>query len=84
MFALIFASIVGLALSNDLPKGTLGIYCLIADDTVGNYTSTSTWTPNLYDYQINGANVIFLTFINPVSMPNVPPGKLHNYLHPSP
>ena len=78
MLALFIASILGLALSNDLPKGTLGIYCLIADDTVGNYTSSSTRTPNLYDYQINGANVIFLTFINPVSMPNVPPGKPPN------
>eukprot|EP00486_Rosalina_sp_Unknown_P000760 CAMPEP_0201564510 /NCGR_PEP_ID=MMETSP0190_2-20130828/2846_1 /ASSEMBLY_ACC=CAM_ASM_000263 /TAXON_ID=37353 /ORGANISM="Rosalina sp." /LENGTH=283 /DNA_ID=CAMNT_0047980769 /DNA_START=24 /DNA_END=872 /DNA_ORIENTATION=+ len=73
MLALLFASILGLVYSADLPKGTLGIYCLIADDTVANYTSTSTWTPNLYDYQINGANVIFLTFLNPVSMPNVPP-----------
>ena len=75
MLALLLASTLGLVVSNDLPKGALGMYCLIADDTVPNYTSNDTWTPNLYDYQINGANVIFLTFVNPEQMPAIPPGK---------
>eukprot|EP01083_Nonionella_stella_P225654 802006_1 len=56
-----------------LPSKTMGFYCLIADDTVPGYTSTSNWTPQLYDFQINGTNVIFLTFINPEKMPAVPP-----------
>ena len=63
------------ALITSAPFGSkiLGFYCLIADDTVKNYTSTSDWQPMLYDYQINGTNVIWLTFINPENMPSVPP-----------
>ena len=74
MLSLLLASTLGMALSNDLPFRTLGFYVLIADDTVKNYTSTDTWQPELYDYQINGANLLWLTFINPESMPDVPPG----------
>ena len=69
---------VGLTLSNDLPFRTLGFYCLIADDTVTNYTSTDKWQPELYDYQINGANLLFLTFINPELMPAVPSGNKYD------
>jgi len=70
---LALSALSSVALGNDLPSGTLGFYCLIADDTVTNYTSTDNWQPALYDYQINGANVIWLTFINPELMPAVPP-----------
>ena len=73
MLLLLLLSSLGLSLSLDLPKGTMGFYCLIADDTVSGYGSESEWQPNLYDYQITGSNVIFLTFINPNKMPAVPP-----------
>jgi hypothetical protein len=51
----------------------LGMYLLLADDTVENYTSTDAWEPELYQYQKDGAaNVFYLTFINPSNMA-VPP-----------
>mmetsp|Transcript_25861 Transcript_25861/g.22602 ORF Transcript_25861/g.22602 Transcript_25861/m.22602 type:complete len:315 (+) Transcript_25861:32-976(+) len=73
MLSLLLVSILGLALSNDLPKGTMGFYCLIADDGWAPYTSTYNWTAKLHPYQISGANVLWLTFINPQLMPAVPP-----------
>lgn len=57
----------------ELPSKMLGMYVLIADDTEKVYTSTHDWTPKLYPYQQTGANVLFLTFLNPSLMPNVPP-----------
>ena len=59
-----------------LPPGVSGFYCLIADDTVTNYTSTSIWQPNFYPYQLTGTNVIFLTFVNPALLPNLPPAMV--------
>eukprot|EP01084_Bolivina_argentea_P154126 268701_1 len=75
MSALLIASVLGFSIASSLslPKGALGFYCLIADDTVSGYTSTAEWQPSLYDYQIQGVNVAFLTFINPHKMPAVPP-----------
>jgi len=51
----------------------LGMYVLVADDTDKVYTSTHTWTPQLFPYQQTGSNVIYLTFLNPKLMPAVPP-----------
>lgn len=51
----------------------LGMYVLVADDTDKVYTSTHTWTPQLFPYQQKGSNVIYLTFLNPKLMPAVPP-----------
>ena len=48
------------------------MYCLIADDTVTDYNSNAQWQPQLYPFQSNGTNVIWLTFINPIGM-KVPP-----------
>jgi len=49
------------------------MYVLVADDTDAVYTSEHEWTPQLYPYQQAGANVLFLTFLNPAKMPAVPP-----------
>jgi hypothetical protein len=49
------------------------MYVLVADDTDKVYTSTHTWRPQLYDYQAKGTNTLFLTFLNPARMPDVPP-----------
>ena len=59
-----------------LPAGVSGFYCLIADDTVANYTSTSIWQPHFYPYQLTGTNVIFLTFVNPNLLPQLPPAMV--------
>ena len=71
--ALAFLTCIVFVSSSKLPNGISGFYCLIADDTVVNYTSTSVWTPRFYDYQLTGTNVVFLTFINPALLPAVPP-----------
>ena len=77
MLSLLLAATLGLVLSNDLPKGSMGFYMLIADDSYPNYTSTDNWQPALYPYQQTGANVIWLTFVNPQLMPAIPPGIIH-------
>ena len=55
-----------------LPSRTMGMYLLLADETVPGYTSNDDWTPALNDYQTTGANVLFFSFINPGTM-EVPP-----------
>ena len=40
----------------------------LADDTVPSYSTDDDWTPKLYGYQQEGANVLFLSFINPETM----------------
>jgi hypothetical protein len=52
------------------------MYVLIADDTVSGYTSTDSWQPALYDYQLHGANVLWLTFLNPNTM-TLPPAMIN-------
>ena len=39
-----------------------------ADDTEDGFHSDDEWTPELYPYQQQGANVLFFTFINPDTM----------------
>ena len=63
----------GVASAGRLPTTTLGMYCLIADDTVTNYTGDADWQPTLYPYQQKGSNVIWMTFVNPEKMPIIPP-----------
>merc|ERR1712020_187596 len=48
-----------------LPKYVLGMYILLADDTEDGFHTDSDWNPLLHEYQQDGANVLFLTFINP-------------------
>jgi hypothetical protein len=52
-----------LSVNQTLPAKSLGFYVLLADDTTA-YTSTTKWTPQLFDYQ-QAANVLFFTFIEP-------------------
>eukprot|EP01084_Bolivina_argentea_P101684 182267_1 len=77
LLLLVVSIIISCVSSATFPKKALGFYCLIADDTVANYTSKSQWQPMLYDYQINGTNVVWLTFINPRLMPLVPPAMVN-------
>lgn len=69
MLALLSCFIVSL---KALASRNLGMYILLADDTT-DYTSTLDWQPQLYPYQLTGADILFLTFINPDLMPAVPP-----------
>ncbi len=55
-----------------LPERLLGMYVLLGDDTWPNYTSTDVWVPQLHEYQLVGANVLYFTFINPTTN-SVPP-----------
>lgn len=55
-----------------LPTVSQGFYTLLADNTVSGYTSSDNWQPALYDYQIEGSNVMWFTFIDPNTMA-VPP-----------
>ena len=49
-----------------------GIYVLLADDTEEGFESDAEWEPKLYEWQQKAANVLFFTFIHPVTM-DVPP-----------
>lgn len=59
--------------SSPLPAKTLGMYVLVADDTDKTYNSTHQWKPALHEFQQKGANILYLTFLNPALMPAVPP-----------
>merc|ERR1712002_815914 len=55
------------------PSKILGLYILLADDTEDGFDSAqSEWTPQLYPWQQETANVLFFTFIHPGTM-EVPP-----------
>jgi len=64
--------LLGVALGNALPKRSMGVYTLLADDTVPGYTSHDNWLPLLPSYLQSGANVLFFTFLHPGTMA-VPP-----------
>lgn len=61
----------------------MGLYLLIADDgddgqgTKWHYGSTTEWEPVIPDYMNEGANVLFLAFVNPSLMPALPPAMAH-------
>merc|ERR1712002_688992 len=55
------------------PSKILGLYILLADDTEDGFDSAqSEWTPQLYPWQRETANVLFFTFIHPATM-DIPP-----------
>ncbi len=54
--------------SNVFPDKVVGMYILLADNTEAGYEDDSDWTPELYEYQQEGANVLFFTFIDPSTM----------------
>jgi len=59
------------------PKRVMGLYILLADDSECKtesacFDSTAEWDPQLYEWQQEGSNVLFFTFIHPGTM-DVPP-----------
>ena len=54
------------------PSKVLGLYILLADDDHDGFESEADWEPRLFEWQQQAANVLFFTFIHPVSM-DVPP-----------
>ena len=51
----------------------LGLYILLADDSEEGYENNNDdWTPELYEWQQEAANVLFFTFIHPDTM-DIPP-----------
>ena len=59
------------------PKRVMGLYILLADDSECKtesacFDSTAEWEPQLYEWQQEGSNVLFFTFIHPETM-DVPP-----------
>ena len=50
------------------PKRVLGMYLALADDGIAGYHTDDAWAPKLYEYQQQGSNVLFFSFINPESM----------------
>ena len=50
----------------------MGLYVLLADDDHEGYESEAVWEPRLYEWQQKAANVLFFTFIHPITM-DVPP-----------
>lgn len=50
------------------PDKVMGMYILLADDTEEGYGTNADWEPQLYEYQQEGSNVLFFTFINPATM----------------
>merc|ERR1719174_2274868 len=53
----------------------VGLYLLVADDD-WPYASTTEWEPELPDY-MKDANVLYLSFVNPGLMPDLPPAMQH-------
>ena len=57
----------------------MGLYLLIADDgddgqgSKWHYGTETEWEPDIPDYMNDGANVLFLAFVNPSKMPTLPP-----------
>ena len=55
------------------PKKVMGLYVLLADDDEEGFESESdSWTPELFEWQQEAANVLFFTFIHPDTM-DIPP-----------
>ena len=50
----------------------MGFYILLADDDHEGFESDAIWEPELHEWQQKAANVLFFTFIHPVTMA-VPP-----------
>jgi hypothetical protein len=50
----------------------IGLYILLADNDHEGFEDTAVWEPRLYEYQQKAANVLFFTFLHPVTM-DVPP-----------
>ena len=55
---------------------TVGIYIILADDTVEGFTTDSDWNPKLFDYQQSGSNVLFFTFMIDLDILSIDTNKL--------
>ena len=51
-----------------MPDKVVGMYLLVSDNKDHRYTDSHNWTPQLRPYQVDGFNVLFLTFVDPASM----------------
>lgn len=76
-FSCVHTGLVGVCCAHTYPPypvKSLGMYLLVTDDFAGDpvYHTSGNWNPQLYPYQQNAANVLYLTFINPKTMPTVP------------
>jgi hypothetical protein len=76
-FSCVYIGLVGVCCVHTYPPypvKSLGMYLLVTDDFAGDpvYHTSGNWNPQLYPYQQNAANVLYLTFINPKTMPTVP------------
>jgi len=58
----------GYSQARKLPRKAVGMYLPLADDNVNGYHDNSDWSPLLYPYQQQGANILFFSFINPATM----------------
>jgi len=63
---------VRLAPSVSWPKKVMGLYVLLADDSEEGFESNADWEPELFEWQQQGSNVLFFTFIHPDTM-EIPP-----------
>merc|ERR1712183_666161 len=50
----------------------MGLYVLLADDSEKGFESNADWNPELFEWQQQGSNVLFFTFIHPDTM-EIPP-----------
>jgi len=62
------ALLLVVATARSLPRRTLGMYLLVADDSIPGYGSDDNWQPVLPSYLQSGSNVVFFSFLNPTSM----------------
>jgi len=67
-----FKQSVRLAPSVSWPKKVMGLYVLLADDSEKGFESNADWNPELFEWQQQGSNVLFFTFIHPDTM-EIPP-----------
>jgi len=65
---LLFTLASATVFNRTLPHRTMGMYLLVADDTITGYTSKDNWQPQLPEYLKSGSNVVFFAFINPETM----------------
>ena len=50
------------------PNKVLGLYLALAAETEDGYHTDDDWEPRLFEYQQEGANVLFFTFVHPENM----------------
>ena len=51
-----------------MPSKMVGMYVAVSDNDAMKYKDSYHWTPRLMQYQVEGANVLFMTFVDPQTM----------------